>query len=59
MVHAISLLRSNAAVKMLTEQEVVDLTKISTSTLQQHRFLGKGIPYFKVAGRCGMRSRTS
>ena len=34
--------------KYLTEIKVSDITGISKSCLQQHRWLGKGIPYVKI-----------
>ena len=32
----------------LTERETSEMTGISRSTLQKHRFYGKGIPYVKI-----------
>ena len=34
--------------KYLTEIQVAEITGISRATLQQHRWLGKGIPYSKI-----------
>ena len=34
--------------RWLDEREVSNLTKLSLSTLRAHRFLRKGIPYFKI-----------
>jgi len=36
--------------KYLTEREVSELTRIGMKTLQQHRWLKKGIPYHKFGG---------
>jgi predicted DNA-binding transcriptional regulator AlpA len=33
--------------KYLTEKEVADITSLSLSTLRNHRFLCKGLPYIK------------
>ena len=32
----------------IDEKKVSELTNISTSTLQQHRWQGKGLPYIKI-----------
>ncbi|OPX33825.1 MAG: hypothetical protein B1H12_11215 [Desulfobacteraceae bacterium 4484_190.2] len=37
--------------KLLTEQEVAELTGLSLSTLRMNRSKGKGIPYLKI-GKC-------
>ena len=34
--------------RWLNEKDVAEVTGISISTLQKHRFLGRGIPYSKV-----------
>jgi len=34
--------------KYLTEIQVAEITGISRATLQQHRWLGKGLPYSKL-----------
>ena len=36
------------------EKKVSELTNISTSTLQQHRWLGKGLPYIKIGRASGI-----
>ena len=34
--------------RYINEKKVSELTNISTSTLQQHRWQGKGLPYIKI-----------
>ena len=38
----------NGQVKYITEKEVSEITGRALSTLRNERFLGKGIPYFKI-----------
>ncbi len=35
-------------IKYITEKEVSEITGRALSTLRNERFLGKGIPYFKI-----------
>ncbi len=36
------------SLKWLSEKVVAELTGLSVSTLQKHRFKGRGIPYSKI-----------
>jgi len=36
------------ATEFLTEKQVSAITKIALSTLRNHRFMGIGIPYYKL-----------
>ena len=38
----------NNQIKYITEKEVSEITGRALSTLRNERFLGKGIPYFKI-----------
>ena len=38
----------NGQEKYITEKEVAEITGRALSTLRNERFLGKGIPYFKI-----------
>ena len=38
----------NSQIKYITEKEVSEITGRALSTLRNERFLGKGIPYFKI-----------
>ena len=35
--------------KYLTEKQVSAMTEIALSTLRNNRFLGRGIPYYKIS----------
>jgi len=39
---------NSSSFRYLTEVEVAEITNMSLSTLRNHRFLGRGIPYIKI-----------